>query len=81
MTPREVLNELKWREDKDLAKARIWYEHRGGKREYVIISGEEITELEKGYFTTVQAKIPFYKIFRIEYEGEIVFERPQQGNP
>jgi len=75
MTPREVLNELKWREDKDIAKAKVWYEHRGGEKGYVIIGGEDIVELEKGYFTTTQARIPFYKIFRIEYEGEIIFER------
>lgn len=80
MTPREVLNELKWREDKDIAKAKVWYEHRGGETGYVIIGGEEIVDLEKGYFTTIQARIPFYKIFRIEYEGEIIFERSQDEN-
>lgn len=81
MTPREVLNELKWREDKDLAKAKIWYEHRGGKEDFVTISGKEITRLGKGYFTTLQARIPFYKIFRIEYEGKAILERSSQGNP
>lgn len=81
MTPREILNELKWREDRDLAKAKVWYEHRGAESHHVVISGAEITELERGYFTTVQARIPFYKIFRIEYEGEIIFERHPEGNP
>lgn len=80
MTPREVLNELKWREGKDIAKAKVWYEHRGGKQGYAIIGGEDIIDLEKGYFTTIQARIPFYKIFRIEYEGEIIFERSQDEN-
>jgi len=81
MTPREILNELKWRDDKDITKAKIWYEHRGGERGYLVIGGGEITELEKGYFNTAQARIPFYKIFRIEYDGEVVFERRPRSNP
>lgn len=81
MTPREILNELKWRDDRDLAKAKVWYEHRGAESGHVVISGAEITELERGYFTTIQARIPIYKIFRIEYEGEIIFERHPEENP
>ena len=81
MTPKEILDELKWRDDRDLAKAKIWYEHRGGEKDHVIIGGDEITHLERGYFTTIQARIPFYKIFRIEYEGEVIFERHPEENP
>jgi uncharacterized protein (UPF0248 family) len=81
MTPKEILDELKWREDRDLTKARIWYEHRGGERDFIIIRGDEIIEMDRGYFTTIQSRIPIYKIFRIEYEGEVVFERRPEENP
>ena len=47
----------------------------------MIVSGKEITELERAYFNTLQARIPLYKIFRIEYEGEVIFERDPDGNP
>lgn len=81
MTPKKVLNELKWRKDKDLAKAKIWYEHRGAEQGFVIVSGKEIVELERAYFSTLQARIPLYKIFRIEYEGKVIFERDPEENP
>jgi uncharacterized protein (UPF0248 family) len=77
MTPREILNELKWREDKDISKAEIWYSSRDTKEGFSIITGEELTELGKSFFSTTQATIPFYKIFRITYDGEVVFDREE----
>ncbi|MCK4444864.1 MAG: DUF504 domain-containing protein [Thermoplasmata archaeon] len=77
MTPREILNELKWREDRDISQAEIWYHSRGTKEGFVIISGDELTDLGKSFFSTAQATIPFYKIFRIVYEGEVIFDREQ----
>jgi len=77
MTPREILNELKWREDRDISKAEIWYTSRGTKEGFVVITGDELTELGKSFFSTAQATIPFYKIFRIIYEGEVIFDREQ----
>jgi uncharacterized protein (UPF0248 family) len=81
MTPKEILDELKWRDDRDPAKARIWYDHRGGEKDHVIIHGDEVVQLERGYFNTLQARIPLYKIFRIEYDGEVLFERHPEENP
>ncbi len=77
MTPREILNELKWREDKDISKAEIWYRSRDTAEGFVIIIGDELTELGKSFFSTTQATIPFYKIFRITYDGEVVFDREE----
>ncbi len=77
MTPREILNELKWREDRDISKAEIWYSSRGTNEGFVIITGDELTELGKSFFSTAQATIPFYKIFRIIYEGEVIFDREE----
>ena len=77
MTPREILNELKWREDKDVSKAEIWYTSGGTEDGFVIITGDELTELGKSFFSTAQATIPFYKIFRIIYDGEVIFDREE----
>lgn len=77
MTPREILNELKWREDKDISKAEIWYTSGGTEDGFVIITGDELTELGKSFFSTAQATIPFYKIFRIIYGGEVIFDREE----
>lgn len=77
MTPREILNELKWREDRDISKAEIWYSSGGTELGYVIITGDELTDLGKSFFETASATIPYYKIFRILYGGEVIFDREQ----
>lgn len=77
MTPREILNELKWREDKDISKAEIWYTSRDTNEGFTIIAGDDLTELGKSFFSTAQAMIPFYKIFRIIYDGEVIFDREE----
>jgi len=73
-TAREVLNELRWREGRDLRRAEVWVRGRtadDAKR----IGGDEITELGHRYFSTASATIPYYKVLRIHYEGETLFER------
>lgn len=77
MTPREILNELKWREDRDISKAEIWYTSRGTDQGFVVITGDELTDLGKSFFETASATIPYYKIFRIIYENEVIFDREQ----
>jgi uncharacterized protein (UPF0248 family) len=77
MTPREILNELKWREDREISKAEIWYRSRTAKDGFSIISGDDLTELGKSFFSTVRATIPFYKIFRIIYDDEVIFDREE----
>jgi len=74
-TAREVLNELRWREGRVLAKAEVWVRGRTG-RDVKAVGGDEITDLGRRYFSTATATIPYYKIVRIVYEGEVVFERP-----
>ena len=73
-TARAVLNELKGRGGRDLAKAVLWV--RGRTAEDVkAIGGDEVTELGHRYFSTARATIPYYKVVRITYEGEVLFER------
>ena len=73
--PRDILNELKWKEDYDLNKAEIWYIHRGAPNDTKIISGREIVKLEKSFMKTTTAMIPYHRIFIIKYVEEIIFKR------
>jgi len=72
---RDILNELKWRQDSDLEKAEIWYVHRGSENDTKIITGKEIILLEKSFMQTTTAMIPYHRIFKIIYEGKIIFKR------
>lgn len=73
-TAREVLNELRWREGRDLAKAEIWVRGRRAD-EAKAIRGDAVADLRRRYFSTATATIPYYKIVRIVYDGEVLFER------
>ena len=73
--PRDVLNELKWKQGYNLNLAEIWYIHRGAPKNTKIISGKDILKLEKSFMKTTTAMIPYHRIFKIIYEGKIVFIR------
>lgn len=70
---KDILNEMKW--TKDLGKAEIWYVHRGAPNDTKILSGKDIVTIGKSFFDTANASIPYHRIFKIVYEGKIVFER------
>lgn len=73
--PREVLNRLKWAEGEALAEATIWYIHRGAPGDTAKVEGSRIRSLDRFYFETDEAAIPYHRILRIEYRGRAVFER------
>ena len=75
MTPRAVLNKLKWTEGLGLEKAEIWYVHRGAPDDTKIIMGSAIMELGSSFFRSEEATIPYHRIFKIVYENEVLFER------
>lgn len=74
-TPRDVLNELKWRHESSLDKTKIYYVHRGAPGDYRVMSGSEIEELNRSFIKTEEAHIPYHRIFKIKHEKEIIFER------
>jgi uncharacterized protein (UPF0248 family) len=76
--PREILNELKWREDRNLSNAEIWYVHRGAPNDTKIISGDEILDLENSFMVLEDASIPYHRIFKIKYEDRVIFEREKK---
>ena len=72
--PREILNRLKWTEGEDLAEAIVTYLHRGAPGDVMAMLGKDIVELERSFFVTKEAKIPFHRIRRIEYRGQTLFQ-------
>ncbi|MFQ5837295.1 MAG: DUF504 domain-containing protein [Thermoplasmata archaeon] len=74
---RDVLNELRWHPERDSLKARIFYRHRGVEEGFAVISGDEVEQLGSSSFTFGGSTIPYYKVFRITYEDEVLFEREE----
>ena len=72
---RAILNEIKW--TKDLSKTEVWYIHRGAPDDTMIISGADIIDIGRSFFETTTASIPFHRVTRIIYDGEVVFDRRQ----
>lgn len=72
--PREVLNQLRWTEGLGLDDAVITYLHRGAPGDIMTVSGSEIVELERSFFVTVDSKIPYHRIRRIEHRGKVLYE-------
>jgi len=77
-TPRDILNELKWRYKKSIDEAEIYYVHRGAPGDYRVMDGSEIEELNRSFIKTREAQIPYHRVFKIKYEGNIVFERERE---
>jgi uncharacterized protein (UPF0248 family) len=73
--PREVLNRLKWDEGESIDDAKIWYVHRGAPGDVLSVMGSEIKVLGRGFFETSDASIPYHRVTRIEYRGEVVFDK------
>jgi len=73
--PRDILNELKWRQNFNLEKTEIWYVHRGAENDTKIINGINIITLEKSFFQTKTSMIPYHRIFKIVYSDEVIFKR------
>jgi uncharacterized protein (UPF0248 family) len=77
--PKDILNELKWRTQKDLTKAEIWYVHRGAPDDTMVVTGNDILDLEHSFMVIsksgISSHIPYHRIFKIVYENEVIFER------
>lgn len=73
--PRDILNELKWKQDCDLNQAEIWYIHRGAPNDTKIMSGKDIIRLDKSFIQTSTAMIPYHRVSKILYEKKVIFER------
>ncbi len=81
--PRDIFNEIKWRYD--LSKCKIHYIHRGAPGDVKIIEGTSVKKIEKSFLVlsgiVEDAYIPYHRIFRIDYEDKIVFDRSSLKKP
>jgi len=68
--PRQIINEFKWRCDRDLKKLRIFYVHRGAPGDTGVISGEDIVDIGRSFLNTGNSMIPYHRIRIIEYLDE-----------
>ncbi|MDH3365333.1 MAG: RNA repair domain-containing protein [Thermoplasmata archaeon] len=76
--PREILNRLKWGDGENIDDATIWYMHRGAPGDILSVSGSEIRALGRGFFEVDDASIPYHRVTRIEYRGEVVFDKEHE---
>lgn len=90
-TVRSVLNELKWRSDRDFSKVLVEYIHRGAPGDLASVTGAEILELapwmmvvgrsagclsgRAAFPEPGKAAIPYHRIVRVLYDGQVVFDR------
>ena len=78
MKPREILNRIKWSESEALEGVEIWYLHRGAPENTRKIGGEGVVELGKNYLELENASIPYHRILKIVYHGEVVYEKRKE---
>jgi len=70
---RDIINEIKW--TKDIDKAEFWYIHRGALNDTKILLGKYITHIGKSSVQTEKSNIPYHRIFKVVYDGKIIFKR------
>ncbi|MEW5937244.1 MAG: RNA repair domain-containing protein [Candidatus Thermoplasmatota archaeon] len=76
---KDVLDMLRWHPNYDIAKAVIWYEDRHAPTRERCIAASEIKEFGPSFFGVESASIPYHRVFRIEHDGRVVFERPKRS--
>ena len=77
-TPRDILNEIMWKEDMDLSSAEVFYVHRGAEGDYKILKGDEIEDLGRSFIKCEEGHIPYHRVFQIIYRGEVIFSRDRE---
>ena len=78
--PREILNKLRWTVGESLDDATIWYLHRGAPGDRLSLKGSMIASLDKAFFETDEAVIPYHRILRIEYRGKVIFDKKKESS-
>jgi uncharacterized protein (UPF0248 family) len=71
----EILNKIKWDERFDFDQLEVVYLHRGAPDDLKRIYGREIVNIGKSFLSLEGAEIPYHRIVKILYEGDVLFER------
>ncbi len=72
---RKTLNEYKWRGDKDFSLIEVQYIDRLSPSGFAILRGDDIVDLGQKFIFTKSGMIPYHRVIRILYNGEVIFER------
>ncbi|RLF28691.1 MAG: DUF504 domain-containing protein [Thermoplasmata archaeon] len=73
---RDILNELKWRDEYDFEKVVIFYLHRGAPGDFKELKGSEIAKIGRSFITTKEdTMIPYHRVLKIIYDDKTLFER------
>ncbi len=70
---REVLNKIRWTED--MEGVEIWFVHRGAPNDMKMVQGCGVSAVGRTFLQVGAAMIPHHRVFRIVYQGEVIFER------
>ena len=70
---RDVLNKIRW--TGDMESVEIWFVHRGAPDNMKLVSGSEVSEVGRSFLRAGESMIPHHRVFRIVYQGRVVFER------
>lgn len=81
--PREVLNELRYRADTELERARVRYVHRGAPHDRRWAEGGDVVEVGRSFLVVRvegrRTRVPYHRVDRIDYDGEPAWERDPEG--
>ena len=76
VSPKDVLNRLKWKEGESLADATVCYVSRGSPGDSASVGGREIKEIGAfGFELASGSFIPYHRVYRIDYRGRTIFDR------
>ena len=76
VSPRDVLNRLKWKEGESLSDATIYYVSRGSPGDSAEVKGDDIKSIEPfGFELESGSLIPYHRVYRIDYRGQKIFDK------
>ncbi len=77
---RKILNEYKWREDRDFSLIEVHYIDRLNPRGYAVLRGEDIVDMGSKFIFTRNGMIPYHRVIRILYDGKVIYEKVGGGS-
>lgn len=76
---RDILNEYRWRRDRDFSLIVIHYIDRLRPEGYALLKGEDIVDMGSKFIFTKRGMIPYHRIIRILYNGKVIYQRVESS--
>lgn len=71
----DLLNKLKWHDEYDFDKVKVFFISRGMPNDIDFFSGKEIENIGERFIETKKGYIPYHRIIKIEYEGKVIYSK------